>query len=89
MTVEHGLKPRMFCYFLQARTPLEQEIFYLLYKNKQPMTDPLLTPVAKASLKAMSLEEAKIRRAELQRARALQSYYEARARREKKIKSKK
>ncbi|KAI5942430.1 U3 small nucleolar RNA-associated protein 14 homolog A isoform X1 [Manis javanica] len=73
----------------KARTPLEQEIFYLLYKNKQPMTDPLLTPVAKASLKAMSLEEAKIRRAELQRARALQSYYEARARREKKIKSKK
>ncbi|XP_057351587.1 U3 small nucleolar RNA-associated protein 14 homolog A isoform X2 [Manis pentadactyla] len=73
----------------KARTPLEQEIFYLLYKNKQPVTDPLLTPVAKASLKAMSLEEAKIRRAELQRARALQSYYEARARREKKIKSKK
>ncbi|KAI5213023.1 U3 Small Nucleolar Rna-Associated Protein 14-like A [Manis pentadactyla] len=73
----------------KARTPLEQEIFYFLYKNKQPVTDPLLTPVAKASLKAMSLEEAKIRRAELQRARALQSYYEARARREKKIKSKK
>lgn len=37
----------------------------------------------------MSLEEAKMRRAELQRARALQSYYEAKARREKKIKSKK
>lgn len=86
------------------------------------MTDPLLTPVEKASLKAMSLEEvsvtgpltstsllssfpvsalgpsvtvsavclqAKMRRAELQRARALQSYYEAKARREKKIKSKK
>ncbi|XP_004696062.2 PREDICTED: U3 small nucleolar RNA-associated protein 14 homolog A [Condylura cristata] len=73
----------------QARTPLEQEIFNLLHKNKQPMTDPLLTPVEKASLKAMSLEEAKMRRAELQRARALQSYYEARARREKRIKSKK
>ncbi|KAM7045339.1 U3 small nucleolar RNA-associated protein 14 homolog A [Molossus nigricans] len=73
----------------KARTPLEQEIFNLLYKNKQPVTDPLLTPVEKASLKAMSLEEAKMRRAELQRARALQSYYEARARREKKIKSKK
>ncbi|XP_054432983.1 U3 small nucleolar RNA-associated protein 14 homolog A [Pteronotus mesoamericanus] len=73
----------------KARTPLEQEIFNLLSKNKQPVTDPLLTPVEKASLKAMSLEEAKIRRAELQRARALQSYYEARARREKKIKSKK
>ncbi|XP_069346255.1 U3 small nucleolar RNA-associated protein 14 homolog A-like isoform X2 [Eulemur rufifrons] len=73
----------------EARTPLEQEIFNLLHKNKQPVTDPLLTPVEKASLKAMSLEEAKMRRAELQRARALQSYYEARARREKKIKSKK
>ncbi|XP_019572569.2 U3 small nucleolar RNA-associated protein 14 homolog A [Rhinolophus sinicus] len=73
----------------KARTPLEQEIFNLLHKNKQPVTDPLLTPMEKASLRAMSLEEAKMRRAELQRARALQSYYEARARREKKIKSKK
>lgn len=73
----------------KARTPLEQEVFNLLHKNKQPVTDPLLTPVEKASLKAMSLEEVKMRRAELQRARALQSYYEARARREKKIKSKK
>lgn len=73
----------------KPRTPLEQEVFNLLHKNKQPVTDPLLTPMEKASLKAMSLEEAKMRRAELQRARALQSYYEARARREKKIKSKK
>uniref|UniRef100_A0A8C0RRI3 UTP14A small subunit processome component n=1 Tax=Canis lupus familiaris TaxID=9615 RepID=A0A8C0RRI3_CANLF len=73
----------------RARTPLEHEVFNILHKNKQPVTDPLLTPVEKASLKAMSLEEAKMRRAELQRARALQSYYEARARREKKIKSKK
>ncbi|XP_031223985.1 U3 small nucleolar RNA-associated protein 14 homolog B isoform X2 [Mastomys coucha] len=73
----------------KARTPLEQEVFNLLHKNKQPVTDPLLTPVEKASVKAMSLEEAKIRRAELQRMRALQSYYEARARREKRIKSKK
>nr|XP_033800425.1 U3 small nucleolar RNA-associated protein 14 homolog A isoform X2 [Geotrypetes seraphini]XP_033800426.1 U3 small nucleolar RNA-associated protein 14 homolog A isoform X2 [Geotrypetes seraphini] len=73
----------------QARTPLEQEIFNILHKNKQPLTDPLLTPMEEASLKAMSLEEAKLRRAELQKARALQSYYEAKARREKKIKSKK
>uniref|UniRef100_A0A8C6FJ81 U3 small nucleolar RNA-associated protein 14 homolog A n=1 Tax=Moschus moschiferus TaxID=68415 RepID=A0A8C6FJ81_MOSMO len=73
----------------RAGTPLEHEIFNLLHKNKQPVTDPLLTPVEKASLKAMSLEEVKMRRAELQRARALQSYYEARARREKRIKSKK
>ncbi|XP_036028609.1 U3 small nucleolar RNA-associated protein 14 homolog B-like [Onychomys torridus] len=73
----------------KARTPLEQEVFNLLHKNKQPVTDPLLTPMEKASLKAMSLEEAKIHRAERQRMRALQSYYEARARREKRIKSKK
>uniref|UniRef100_A0A3Q3JIA6 UTP14C small subunit processome component n=1 Tax=Monopterus albus TaxID=43700 RepID=A0A3Q3JIA6_MONAL len=73
----------------KAQTPLEQEIFALLSANKQPITDPILTPTETASLKAMSLEEAKIRRAELQKARALQSYYEAKARRERKIKSKK
>ncbi|XP_016065564.1 PREDICTED: EF-hand calcium-binding domain-containing protein 6 isoform X1 [Miniopterus natalensis] len=72
----------------KAGTPLERDIFKLLYKNRQPARDPLLTPMDKASLQAMSLEEAQMRRAELQRARALQSYYEARARREKKIKSK-
>ncbi|XP_067263920.1 U3 small nucleolar RNA-associated protein 14 homolog A isoform X3 [Chanodichthys erythropterus] len=73
----------------KAETPLEQEIFKLLHNNSQPVIDPILTPVEEASLKAMSLEEAKIRRAELQKARALQSYYEAKAKREKKIKSKK
>ncbi|XP_076011315.1 U3 small nucleolar RNA-associated protein 14 homolog A [Genypterus blacodes] len=73
----------------KARTPLEQEVFALLSANKQPTLDPLLTPAEEASLKAMSLDEAKIRRAELQKARALQSYYEAKARRERKIKSKK
>ncbi|XP_050166767.1 U3 small nucleolar RNA-associated protein 14 homolog A isoform X2 [Myiozetetes cayanensis] len=73
----------------KARTPLEQEIFALLHKTQQPITDPLLTPEEMVSLKAMSLEEARRRRAELQKARALQSYYEAKARREKRIKSKK
>uniref|UniRef100_A0AAY4BK67 Uncharacterized protein n=1 Tax=Denticeps clupeoides TaxID=299321 RepID=A0AAY4BK67_9TELE len=73
----------------KAQTPLEQEIFSLLHCNLQPTHDPVLTPVEEASLKAMSLEEAKIRRAELQKARALQSYYEAKAKRERKIKSKK
>ncbi|XP_043913095.1 U3 small nucleolar RNA-associated protein 14 homolog A-like [Protopterus annectens] len=73
----------------KARTPLEEEIFNLLHKNKQPVTDPLLTPAEEDSLKAMSLEEARMRRAELQKARALQSYYEAKARRQRKIKSKK
>uniref|UniRef100_A0A673GL95 U3 small nucleolar RNA-associated protein 14 homolog A-like n=1 Tax=Sinocyclocheilus rhinocerous TaxID=307959 RepID=A0A673GL95_9TELE len=73
----------------KAQTPLEQEIFRLLHSNSQPVNDPVLTPVEEASLKAMSLEEAKIRRAELQKTRALQSYYEAKAKREKNIKSKK
>ncbi|TFK03178.1 apolipoprotein A-IV [Platysternon megacephalum] len=73
----------------KARTPLEQEIFSLLHKTQQPVMDPLLTPLEEASLRAMNLEEAQLRRAELQKARALQSYYEAKARREKKIKSKK
>ncbi|XP_057253960.1 U3 small nucleolar RNA-associated protein 14 homolog A [Pezoporus wallicus] len=73
----------------KARTPLEHEIFGLLHKTKQPITDPLLTPEEAASLQAMSLEEARQRRAELQKARVVQSYYEAKARREKKIKSKK
>ncbi|NWW81768.1 UT14A protein, partial [Climacteris rufus] len=73
----------------KARTPLEQEIFGLLHKTQQPVTDPLLTPEEMASLQAMSLEEARRRRAELQKARAMQSYYEAKARRAKRIKSKK
>ncbi|KAL7838043.1 hypothetical protein AOLI_G00264470 [Acnodon oligacanthus] len=73
----------------KAKTPLEKEIFSLLHSNNQPVHDPVLTPAEEASIKAMSLEEAKMRRAELQKARALQSYYEAKARREKKIKSKK
>nr|XP_046173777.1 U3 small nucleolar RNA-associated protein 14 homolog A isoform X1 [Oncorhynchus gorbuscha] len=73
----------------KAQTPLEQEIFSLLRMNNQPLHDPVLTPTEEASLRAMSLEEAKIRRAELQKTRVLQSYYEAKAKREKKIKSKK
>ncbi|XP_061699371.1 U3 small nucleolar RNA-associated protein 14 homolog A [Syngnathoides biaculeatus] len=73
----------------KAQTPLEQEIFSLLSANNQPTTDPILTPTEEASMKAMSLSEVKMRRAELQKARALQSYYEAKARRERKIKSKK
>ncbi|CAL8240824.1 unnamed protein product [Merluccius merluccius] len=73
----------------KARTPLEQEVFRLLSVHKQPVHDPALTPVEEESLKAMSLEDAKVRRAELQKVRALQSYYEAKARRERSIKSKK
>ncbi|XP_078067663.1 U3 small nucleolar RNA-associated protein 14 homolog A [Mustelus asterias] len=73
----------------KARTPLEQEIFNLLHKNKQPLISPVLTAREQASLRAMSLQEAQERRAELQKARVLQSYYEARAKRAKRIKSKK
>ncbi|XP_077395802.1 U3 small nucleolar RNA-associated protein 14 homolog A [Festucalex cinctus] len=73
----------------KAQTPLEQEIFSLLSANKQPTNDPILTPDEEASMKAMSLLEVKIRRAELQKARAVQTYYEAKARRERRIKSKK
>ncbi|KAM9063934.1 U3 small nucleolar RNA-associated protein 14 homolog A [Sarcophilus harrisii] len=73
----------------KVSTPLEKKIFSLLHKDKRPVTTAFLTSEEKASLRAMSLEEAKQRRAELQKARALQSYYEARARREKKVKSKK
>ncbi|KAM9804821.1 U3 small nucleolar RNA-associated protein 14 homolog A [Neosynchiropus ocellatus] len=72
-----------------AQTPLEQEIFAVLSANKQPIYNPVLTPAEEASVQAMSLEDAKIRRAELQKVRALQSYYEAKARRDRKIKSKK
>ncbi|XP_069749331.1 U3 small nucleolar RNA-associated protein 14 homolog A [Narcine bancroftii] len=73
----------------KAQTPLEEEVFNLLHKNKQPVMMPVVTPRERASLRAMCLEEAKERRAELQKARALQSYYEARTKRAKKIKSKK
>ncbi|XP_053228998.1 U3 small nucleolar RNA-associated protein 14 homolog A-like [Podarcis raffonei] len=72
----------------QAQTPLEQEIFNILHKGKQPVKDPLLTPQEKSSLQAMSLEEAQLRRMQHQRARVLQSYYKAKAQRQRKIKSK-
>ncbi|KAL0993969.1 hypothetical protein UPYG_G00116250 [Umbra pygmaea] len=72
----------------KAQTPLEKEIFSLLHANNQPVHDVVLTAGEESSIKAMSLEEAKLRRAELQKFRALQSYYEAKAKRQKKIKSK-
>ncbi|KAK6171222.1 hypothetical protein SNE40_019457 [Patella caerulea] len=73
----------------QARTPLEREIAMLLhgsdYVEKQTK---MLTPAEERALKAMSLEEAKERRAELNKYRALMTYSEAKFRRQKKIKSK-
>ena len=57
---------------------------YLLeHKNKE------LTAAEEDVLKAFNMEEALESRKELQKARALQSYYEAKCRRMKKIKSKK
>lgn len=44
----------------KPRTPLEEEIFRLLHKTKQPVKEPLLTPYEKASLQAMSLEEVSV-----------------------------
>ncbi|XP_017669784.1 PREDICTED: U3 small nucleolar RNA-associated protein 14 homolog A [Lepidothrix coronata] len=61
----------------KARTPLEQEIFGLLHKTQQPITDPLLTPEETASLKAMSLEENKGKWA---RSRAIMAKYDLEAR---------
>nr|XP_019572570.1 PREDICTED: U3 small nucleolar RNA-associated protein 14 homolog A isoform X2 [Rhinolophus sinicus] len=65
----------------------------IVLKNRQ--AEQLVFPLKKEQSAFAPIEhvlsgwKAKMRRAELQRARALQSYYEARARREKKIKSKK
>ncbi|KAG8505412.1 LOW QUALITY PROTEIN: U3 small nucleolar RNA-associated protein 14-A, partial [Galemys pyrenaicus] len=62
--------------------------FHLLHKNKQPVTDPLLILIKKASLKAISLVKAKTSPGELLRAHALQLYYKACTQRGKKIKGK-
>lgn len=47
-----------------------------------------LTPAEEEAMKSMSLKEALERRKELAKSRALQSYQEAKARRQNKIKSK-
>lgn len=71
-------------------TPLEEEVYQLLNGNKYAENkDKELTRAEEEVLSAMSLEEAQIRRAELQKARALQSYYESKCKRQKRIKSKK
>ncbi|MCJ8748391.1 hypothetical protein PDJAM_G00164320 [Pangasius djambal] len=44
----------------KAQTPLEQQIFSLLRSNHQPITDPVLTPMEAASIRAMSLEEVSV-----------------------------
>ncbi|KAG1714294.1 U3 small nucleolar RNA-associated protein 14 A [Nymphon striatum] len=72
------------------KTPMEQQISELLKDNKNVTApDKELTPAEEEALKAMSLEEALERRNELRKMRALQTYQEAKARRQNKIKSKK
>ncbi|XP_062604678.1 uncharacterized protein LOC134266461 [Saccostrea cucullata] len=75
----------------KPRTPLEMEIAAVLHGNKDdlPTQNKELTPAEERIIAAMSLEEAKERRAELQKFRALMSYKEAKAKRQKRIKSKK
>jgi len=71
-------------------TPLEQQISELLRGSKHvPQADEVLSAAEKEALSSMSLKEALERRKELARIRVLQSYQEAKARRQNKIKSKK
>ncbi|ESO89301.1 hypothetical protein LOTGIDRAFT_183349 [Lottia gigantea] len=73
----------------QPRTPLEREIALLLHgSDNVECQTKMLTKAEERALKAMSLEEAKERRAELMKFRALMTYSETRFRRQKKIKSK-
>uniref|UniRef100_A0A224Z962 U3 small nucleolar RNA-associated protein 14 n=1 Tax=Rhipicephalus zambeziensis TaxID=60191 RepID=A0A224Z962_9ACAR len=74
----------------EPKTDLEREINKIL-KVSENVTPPgaELTPAEEKALKAMSLEEAKERLAELKKMRALMSYQEMKARRQGKIKSKK
>ncbi|XP_001634080.2 U3 small nucleolar RNA-associated protein 14 homolog A [Nematostella vectensis] len=75
----------------KPRTPLEEEVAAILRGSFKVIEreNKELTEEEEQALLAMDLEEAKERRRELQRMRALQSYYEEKCRRAKKIKSKK
>eukprot|EP00057_Strongylocentrotus_purpuratus_P033258 XP_790749.4 PREDICTED: U3 small nucleolar RNA-associated protein 14 homolog A [Strongylocentrotus purpuratus] len=71
-------------------TPLEQEVYKILHGSKfAERPNKQLSQAEEEAIKAMSLSEARDRRAELQKHRALMSFYEAKCRRQKKIKSKK
>ncbi|XP_033741241.1 uncharacterized protein LOC117328027 [Pecten maximus] len=75
---------------IKPRTPLEMEVAALLQGSPNiPTKNKELTKAEEKALQAMSIEEAKERRAELQKHRALLSYKESKARWQKKIKSKK
>lgn len=74
----------------QPRTPLEMQIAAMLQGSDNVIHNPdqELTLAEQRALKAMDLKEAKERRLELMQHRALLSYKEAKAKRQKKIKSK-
>lgn len=74
----------------KAENDMEREIAAVLSGSKQNLErkDKELTAAEEDALKSFDLEEAMARRKELQRARALLSYYEAKCRRVRKIKSK-
>ncbi|XP_052808908.1 U3 small nucleolar RNA-associated protein 14 homolog A-like isoform X1 [Mya arenaria] len=75
----------------QPRTPLEMQVAALLRGSENVVQDAEqceLTPAEQRALRAMDLQEAKERRMELMKHRALMSYKELRAKRQKKIKSK-
>ncbi|KAG0414482.1 hypothetical protein HPB47_008357 [Ixodes persulcatus] len=74
----------------QPKTSLEAEINKLLASSENVLHDDKeLTPAEEKALQAMSLDEARERRQELMKMRALLSYQEMKARRQNKIKSKK
>lgn len=70
-------------------TPLEQQIYEMLNGSKLvERPNKNLSIAEEEAVKSMSLEEAKIRIADLQKHRALMSYHEAKNKRQSKIKSK-
>ena len=82
-TVDEFFKPNE-----KFLTPLEKEMHALLSNNKCiERPDHALTVLEEETLAAMSLEEAKARLNELRKHRSLLSYHEAKAKRQKKIKS--
>ncbi|CAG2101353.1 unnamed protein product, partial [Medioppia subpectinata] len=73
----------------RPKTKLELEVAELLGKSENNLTDDKpLTVAEEKIMKAMSLEEAKLRHKELQKMRALLSYEEVKLKRQAKIKSK-
>lgn len=84
-----GYRTKNFTEKFKPTTPLEQQISELLKGSKHVQDeDQELTQAETEALSSMSLQEALERRKELARSRALQSYQEAKARRQNKIKSK-